>query len=109
MEPAGLAAVRVQQVRPQTSGEPRFEIRIDRVLDYRLYGHDEPGVDVHGNLIDAKSARLLASKGGFMIANLVTYFVMKERAAQANCKFKITSTVGKGTKIVVSAARKGSL
>lgn len=36
----------------------------------------------HGNLIDATSAKLLASKGGFMIANLVTYFVMKERAAQ---------------------------
>ena len=35
----------------------------------------------HGNLIDAKSAKLLASKGGFMIANLVTYFEMKERAA----------------------------
>ena len=35
----------------------------------------------HGNLIDAKSARLLASKGGYMIANLVTYFIMKERAA----------------------------
>jgi len=36
----------------------------------------------HGNLIDAKSAKLLASKSGFMIANLVTYFVMKERASQ---------------------------
>ncbi|MCA0301323.1 MAG: amidohydrolase family protein [Proteobacteria bacterium] len=36
----------------------------------------------HGNLIDAKSAKLLKSKGGYMIANLVTYFVMKERAAQ---------------------------
>jgi imidazolonepropionase-like amidohydrolase len=35
----------------------------------------------HGNLIDARSARLLASKGGYMIANLVTYFIMKERAA----------------------------
>src|SRR3990167_5386237 len=35
----------------------------------------------HGNLIDAKSAKLLASKGGYMIANLVTYFVMKEKAA----------------------------
>src|SRR5712664_2575554 len=35
----------------------------------------------HGNLIDAKSARLLASKGGYMIANLVTYYIMKERAA----------------------------
>ena len=35
----------------------------------------------HGNLIDAKSAKLLASKGGYMIANLVTYYIMKERAA----------------------------
>jgi imidazolonepropionase-like amidohydrolase len=35
----------------------------------------------HGNLIDDKSARLLKSKGGYMIANLVTYFVMKEKAA----------------------------
>jgi imidazolonepropionase-like amidohydrolase len=36
----------------------------------------------HGNLIDDASARLLKSKGGYMVANLVTYFVMKERAAQ---------------------------
>lgn len=36
----------------------------------------------HGNLIDDKSARLIQSKGGYMIANLVTYFSMKERAAQ---------------------------
>lgn len=36
----------------------------------------------HGNLIDAASAKLLKSKGGYMIANLVTYFSMKERAAQ---------------------------
>jgi imidazolonepropionase-like amidohydrolase len=36
----------------------------------------------HGNLIDEKSAQLLKSKGGYMIANLVTYFSMKERAAQ---------------------------
>ncbi|MBL8675420.1 MAG: amidohydrolase family protein, partial [Rhodospirillales bacterium] len=36
----------------------------------------------HGNLIDDASAALLAAKGGFMVANLVTYFVMKERAAQ---------------------------
>ncbi|HJQ55593.1 MAG TPA: amidohydrolase family protein [Vineibacter sp.] len=36
----------------------------------------------HGNLIDAKAARLLADKGGFMIANLVTYYMMKEKAAQ---------------------------
>jgi imidazolonepropionase-like amidohydrolase len=36
----------------------------------------------HGNLIDAKSAKLLKASGGYMIANLVTYFSMKERAAQ---------------------------
>jgi imidazolonepropionase-like amidohydrolase len=36
----------------------------------------------HGNLIDDKSARLIKAKGGYMIANLVTYFSMKERAAQ---------------------------
>ena len=35
----------------------------------------------HGNLIDAKSAKLLKAKGGYMVANLVTYFVMKEKAA----------------------------
>ena len=36
----------------------------------------------HGNLIDAKSAKLLKSKGGYMVANLVTYFVMKEKARE---------------------------
>ena len=36
----------------------------------------------HGNLIDAKAAKLLKSSGGYMVANLVTYFVMKEKAAQ---------------------------
>jgi imidazolonepropionase-like amidohydrolase len=36
----------------------------------------------HGNLIDDKSARLIKSKGGYLVANLVTYFSMKERAAQ---------------------------
>src|SRR4029078_12155272 len=36
----------------------------------------------HGNLIDDTAARLTKGKGGYMIANLVTYFSMKERAAQ---------------------------
>jgi imidazolonepropionase-like amidohydrolase len=36
----------------------------------------------HGNLIDEPAARLMAEKGAFLVANLVTYFVMKERAAQ---------------------------
>src|SRR5215813_11552543 len=36
----------------------------------------------HGNLIDDASARLMASKGMFLIANLVTYYEMKKRAAE---------------------------
>jgi imidazolonepropionase-like amidohydrolase len=36
----------------------------------------------HGNLIDEPAARLMAEKGAFLVANLVTYYVMKERAAQ---------------------------
>ncbi len=36
----------------------------------------------HGNLIDEPAARLMAERGAFLVANLVTYFVMKERAAQ---------------------------
>jgi len=36
----------------------------------------------HGNLIDEPSARLMAEKGAFLVANLVTYHAMKERAAQ---------------------------
>ena len=36
----------------------------------------------HGNLIDDKTAELMASKGMFLIANLVAYYVMRERGAQ---------------------------
>jgi imidazolonepropionase-like amidohydrolase len=36
----------------------------------------------HGNLIDAEAAALLKRKNGFMVANLVAYYAMKERAAQ---------------------------
>lgn len=36
----------------------------------------------HGNLIDAPSAKLMAEKGMFLIANLVTYYAMRERAAE---------------------------
>jgi imidazolonepropionase-like amidohydrolase len=35
----------------------------------------------HGNLIDERRARLMASKGMLLVANLVTYSAMKERAA----------------------------
>ena len=36
----------------------------------------------HGNLIDAKSAKLMAEKNMFLVANLVAYYAMKERAAE---------------------------
>ncbi|MBU0724334.1 MAG: amidohydrolase family protein [Alphaproteobacteria bacterium] len=36
----------------------------------------------HGNLIDDASAKLMAEKKMFLVANLVTYFAMKERAAE---------------------------
>ncbi len=36
----------------------------------------------HGSLIDEPAARLMAQKGAFLVANLVTYHAMKERAAQ---------------------------
>src|SRR6266581_3022553 len=36
----------------------------------------------HGNLIDDASAKLMAEKGMFLVANLVTYYAMKDRAAK---------------------------
>jgi len=36
----------------------------------------------HGNLIDDATARLMAEKVMFMVANLVTYYAMRERAAE---------------------------
>src|SRR5262249_904602 len=36
----------------------------------------------HGNLIDEPTARLMASKDMYLIANLVTYYEMKSRAAE---------------------------
>ena len=54
----------------------------------------------HGNLIDAKSAKLLASKGGYMVANLVTYFVMKEKAAS----FGMTADMLEKNDIVLDGA-----
>ncbi|WIM11275.1 amidohydrolase family protein [Enhydrobacter sp.] len=56
----------------------------------------------HGNLIDDKSAQLLKSKGGYMVANLVTYFVMKERAAQ----FGMTADMLAKNDIVLDGALK---
>lgn len=36
----------------------------------------------HGNLVDDASAKLMAEKGMFLVANLVTYYEMKKRAAE---------------------------
>ena len=36
----------------------------------------------HGNLIDEASAAAMAEKGMFLVANLVAYYAMKERAAE---------------------------
>jgi imidazolonepropionase-like amidohydrolase len=36
----------------------------------------------HGNLIDETAAKLMASKGMFLVANLVAYYAMRERAAE---------------------------
>jgi imidazolonepropionase-like amidohydrolase len=36
----------------------------------------------HGNLIDTRTAELLAARQTYLVANLVAYVVMKERAAQ---------------------------
>ena len=36
----------------------------------------------HGNLIDEPTAKLMADKGMYLIANLVTYYEMKDRAAE---------------------------
>jgi imidazolonepropionase-like amidohydrolase len=36
----------------------------------------------HGNLVDDASAKLMAEKGMYLVANLVTYFEMKNRAAE---------------------------
>jgi imidazolonepropionase-like amidohydrolase len=36
----------------------------------------------HGNLIDEASAKLMAEKGMILVANLVAYYAMKERAGE---------------------------
>jgi len=36
----------------------------------------------HGNLIDEKSAKLMKDKGAYLVANLVAYYAMKERAKE---------------------------
>ena len=40
----------------------------------------------HGNLIDEESARLMKDKGAYLVANLVAYYAMKERAKESACR-----------------------
>jgi imidazolonepropionase-like amidohydrolase len=53
----------------------------------------------HGNLIDDAAARLMAEKRMFLVANLVTYYAMKERAA----KFGMTAASLEKNDIVLEA------
>ena len=39
----------------------------------------------HGNLIDDKSAQLMAERKALMVANLVAYYAMKERGRSSVC------------------------
>jgi imidazolonepropionase-like amidohydrolase len=36
----------------------------------------------HGNLIDDATARLMHERGAYLVANLVTYHAMRERARE---------------------------
>jgi imidazolonepropionase-like amidohydrolase len=56
----------------------------------------------HGNLIDDASAKLMAEKGMFLIANLVTYFEMKKRAAE----YGMTSDMLAKNDLVIEGALK---
>jgi imidazolonepropionase-like amidohydrolase len=56
----------------------------------------------HGNLIDDASAKLMAEKGMYLIANLVTYFEMKKRAAE----YGMTSEMLAKNDLVIEGALK---
>lgn len=56
----------------------------------------------HGNLIDEAAAKLMAEKGMYLIANLVTYYVMKEKAAD----YGMTSDMLAKNDLVIDGALK---
>jgi imidazolonepropionase-like amidohydrolase len=56
----------------------------------------------HGNLIDDASAKLMAEKGMFLVANLVTYFEMKKHAAE----YGMTSDMLAKNDLVIDGALK---
>jgi imidazolonepropionase-like amidohydrolase len=51
-------------------------------LDSRQFSLDEIAAAVEENLIDDAAAALMKRKGAYLVANLVAYYAMKERAAQ---------------------------
>jgi imidazolonepropionase-like amidohydrolase len=54
----------------------------------------------HGNLIDEPAAKLMADKGMFLIANLVAYYAMKERASE----FGMTAEMLEKNDLVIDGA-----
>jgi imidazolonepropionase-like amidohydrolase len=56
----------------------------------------------HGNLIDEKSAALMAKSGMFLIANLVAYYAMRERAKE----FGMTSEMLEKNDLVIDGGLK---
>src|SRR5581483_5313655 len=56
----------------------------------------------HGNLIDDASAKLMAEKGMYLVANLVTYYEMKKRAAE----YGMTSDMLAKNDLVIDGALK---
>ncbi len=54
----------------------------------------------HGNLIDEAAARLMAEKGMLLIANLVAYYAMKEKAAE----FGMTAEMLEKNDLVIEGA-----
>ncbi len=57
--PAGPLPVNVEQVDLTGSGpEPRFfRLTLDRAFDLASFGHDDPAIDVHGNLVDTTEGK----------------------------------------------------
>jgi imidazolonepropionase-like amidohydrolase len=56
----------------------------------------------HGNLIDEQSAKLMKEKGAYLVANLVAYYAMKERAKE----FGMTSEMLAKNELVIDGGLK---
>jgi imidazolonepropionase-like amidohydrolase len=56
----------------------------------------------HGNLIDEESAKLMKQKGAYLVANLVAYYAMKERAKE----FGMTAEMLEKNELVIDGGLK---